>query len=75
MCRKIGKLTNLIFFWHLDTPWITQIALPCEFRCDPRDEGDFVGVAVVVVQGKEPVARRQEVARRLGHRRLEERFN
>ena len=37
-----------------------------------RHEGDLAGAAVVVVQREEPVARRQEVARRLGHRRLEE---
>ena len=37
---------------------------------DARHEGDLVGVAVVVVQREEPVARRQEVARGLGHGEL-----
>lgn len=40
-----------------------------------RHEGDLVGVAVVVVQREEPVARRKVVARRLGHRQLRRQYN
>ena len=42
-------------------------AVPRQLRRHARHEGDLVGVAVVVVQREEPVSRRQEVARSLGH--------
>ena len=45
-------------------------AVPGQLWRHARHEGDLVGVAVVVVQREEPVARRQEVARSLGHGKL-----
>ena len=69
--RPVEACVALALAEHALAPARTALgAVPGQLGRHARHEGDLVGVAVVVVQREEPVARRQEVARSLGHGKL-----